>query len=134
MENFISDKIVNISNKSKVKRYNTRQSNKTNTNTNSLASIGKMHINNKLNKDLQKKSTMLFIQDKKDISEKSNNYQSNRNLYAVNFHLPAASASMARKKSMVDQYRTSSPFLKSKTFVGRKRFSQQTDLKSKLFY
>jgi hypothetical protein len=119
MENFVSDKGFTGSNTSKFIRHNSKNSN--NTNTNSAKSTVKMNVIKKNRKlALQKKSTLLFIQ------ENPNDNGGKNNVFGFHHRPPINEISkLTKKKTMISEYRGGSLITRSKSFVNRNNESSQ---------
>lgn len=119
MENFVSDKGFTGSSTSKFIRNNSKNSN--NTNTNSVLSAGKKNIFKEKRKlALQKKSTLLFIQDS------PNDLKSKNNVFVFNQRPPVNNMNkITKKKTMINEYKGGSLIFRSKSFAQRNSESSE---------
>lgn len=110
MEQVASERIFTGSNTSKFHRKNTRQSNYTNSNSVKSAHNRVIYMKEQRRKALQKKSTLLFIQENQENPNdpQSRNYLSNKPF--------ENQATLMRRKTMVEQSKTSNLLFKSRSF------------------
>lgn len=111
-------------------KKNTKNSN--NTNSNSVQSTGQRRFMNDQRKlQLQKKSTLLFIQENQENPNdpQSKNIESKFNTEAKADSQPA----LNRRKTMIDQYRTTSLLTKTITMKPSRKISNDSHNKSMLY-